>query len=790
MLSQIYRMLARQLLFAFLALGIASGLAWYAMPQLAAVTAAYLLKGSNVELVALELERQTRLPLLVSDLTLRTSTTLIRMQGISLKQLTPLAQQWQLEVDKLEITTLPDIPAGQDTTLADWQAQLLAARPWLPERGEIRHYAVCPQILGADCLSGKLSWRTRAAVLVADIEEWRTAVAARVVLPERASSLATIALTSIARPSDRPDSKPLPFLDIWLPRLFSADISLDTGASTPAPGADEALLLAGRLTLGPTAISWPATNDLLISDRGILSRASGDITKAEASFTLTLPMSTLLASADLQAASHLQIDARAEGLWQVAVGTLTASSQTPLAVQLDIAADGSTLQLTETLTASLSEPRFNNTSLTIAAGSRCSGQMQQDMQCDFPTVHLQGSMTNSPYGLHGSLAKLALTRQADLWTATATTDVGVTDNHGALLQVNGEIKLTPAGLHLTSNKAQVLGLPLQRLAVDQPLGGGDGVLQAALATSLRNVARSRALQLDLPLGESLQTDTGTVAAQLQLRWQLEGATPRILGLQSNITFKAAGFEFDHYRVAGLDATLALAGWPRIVSTTPVELNIKTLDLGVPLTNLRTTFALAADLAAGDIRIDGEQMQLQLLGGTATSNSFWLEPLHGNGFAQFDLASLALQQILALERDDFASSGYLSGSVPVHLNGGKVSVTDGQLKALPPGGFIRYTPDTATLLMLTQSDKTKMLVDTLSDFQYHDLQVALNYSAAGDLLAKTAIRGNNPLYQNGREIHFNLAIEENIGTLLRSLRMGDTVTRKVQNRSEHLPPNRK
>ena len=83
----------------------------------------------------------------------------------------------------------------------------------------------------------------------------------------------------------------------------------------------------------------------------------------------------------------------------------------------------------------------------------------------------------------------------------------------------------------------------------------------------------------------------------------------------------------------------------------------------------------------------------------------------------------------------------------------------------------------------------MLVDTLSDFQYHDLQVALDYSEAGDLLANSTIRGKNPHYQQGRDIHFNLTIEENVGTLLRSLRMGDDLTRKVQNRSEHLPLNR-
>lgn len=88
-----------------------------------------------------------------------------------------------------------------------------------------------------------------------------------------------------------------------------------------------------------------------------------------------------------------------------------------------------------------------------------------------------------------------------------------------------------------------------------------------------------------------------------------------------------------------------------------------------------------------------------------------------------------------------------------------------------------------------SDKTKILLDTLSDFQYHSLAVTLDYSSTGDLTAKTALQGHNPNFEKGREIHFNLSIEENIGTLLESLRMGDSVEKKVQNGSQ-LPDNTK
>ena len=118
MLSRICRMLLRQLVFASLVLGVTGGLAWYAMPQLVTVAATYWLQDRNMQLVSIRLERQTRLPLLVAELTLQTPTTLLEMQGLRLRQLTPFTRDWQLDLDGLRLTARPDAPASQDTSLA------------------------------------------------------------------------------------------------------------------------------------------------------------------------------------------------------------------------------------------------------------------------------------------------------------------------------------------------------------------------------------------------------------------------------------------------------------------------------------------------------------------------------------------------------------------------------------------------------------------------------------------------------------------------------------------------
>jgi hypothetical protein len=76
-----------------------------------------------------------------------------------------------------------------------------------------------------------------------------------------------------------------------------------------------------------------------------------------------------------------------------------------------------------------------------------------------------------------------------------------------------------------------------------------------------------------------------------------------------------------------------------------------------------------------------------------------------------------------------------------------------------------------------------VLETLSDFQYDSLAVLLSYSPTGNLVANTALRGRNPGFEAGREIRFNLSIEQNIDTLLRSLRLSENVEKKIQNRSQ-------
>ena len=322
-------------------------------------------------------------------------------------------------------------------------------------------------------------------------------------------------------------------------------------------------------------------------------------------------------------------------------------------------------------------------------------------------------------------------------------------------------------------------MPLRDVVVRENFVKGVGEAQAVFDTSLLGLAKLP----QLTAVDSLQIHQGTVTGKTQVNWDSHSSIPAITNVASTISLKNAAFNYDDYRVFGLFLDLQLAGWPLIISSQPAQLRLQTLDIGIPITDITASFDVTADSATQQLEARGQNLTARLFEGEATSTAFHFESNQLSGFAQLRLKALALQQILDLGRDDFDSSGQISGSVPVQIKQGKIRVVAGQLNAEPPGGHIRYTPNQATRNLLMGSDKTKIVLDTLSDFQYHRLAVALDYSATGNLTAKTALQGHNPNFEQGREIHFNLSIEENIGTLLESLRMGDTVEKKVQNGSK-------
>ena len=730
------------------------GLAWYKMPHLVIVVGRELLAGTDIELVSATLARQARLPLVIDELTLRSPTETFHINNLKISPLTPWANAWRLDLEQLKVERLDQELSTPVVTVGEWRERLTTALPALPEQGHVESYSYCDN----GCLTGSLHWQRQASDVQAKMTVQQYGVQAELLIASDELALTVVADATKATATD----SPLPVteaLGLALPALWILDGHVST-ANTATP------LLTGTINLGRLTTTLPLAN-LPAGTTGSLA-----LSQAQVEFSMAVPAATPATVADIWRAGTLALSVEAVGEWGLAAGTTALSSESSLVISATHNAAGYTAHLDRALVINLSNQDLVEGQINVDKGTSC--HLTDHFDCAIPTLKVHGRLgARFDYVLEVTDTHLSNSDLAG--SAQGTAHVTVTEATQSVLQATMAFTLMDSVLLATSQSTRAFGVPLRDVVVRENFVKGVGEAQAVFDTSLLGLAKLP----QLTAVDSLQIHQGTVTGKTQVNWDSHSSIPAITNVASTISLKNAAFNYDDYRVFGLFLDLQLAGWPLIISSQPAQLRLQTLDIGIPITDITASFDVTADSATQQLEARGQNLTARLFEGEATSTAFHFESNQLSGFAQLRLKALALQQILDLGRDDFDSSGQISGSVPVQIKQGKIRVVAGQLNAEPPGGHIRYTPNQATRNLLMGSDKTKIVLDTLSDFQYHSLAVTLDYSPTGDLTAKTALQGHNPNFEQGREIHFNLSIEENIGTLLESLRMGDTVEKKVQ-----------
>jgi hypothetical protein len=141
--------------------------------------------------------------------------------------------------------------------------------------------------------------------------------------------------------------------------------------------------------------------------------------------------------------------------------------------------------------------------------------------------------------------------------------------------------------------------------------------------------------------------------------------------------------------------------------------------------------------------------------------------------------LQLGQLLALAGyDAVEGTGHISGLLPLDVSATGVVMERGMLAARAPGGVLRYRAEVTA----DTNPSLASAIGALSNYQYNIFQVEADYLENGDLLLEMLLRGRNPDYQQGRPIHLNLNITDNIPVLLKSLQAGrviaDTISKKL------------
>ena len=198
-----------------------------------------------------------------------------------------------------------------------------------------------------------------------------------------------------------------------------------------------------------------------------------------------------------------------------------------------------------------------------------------------------------------------------------------------------------------------------------------------------------------------------------------------------------------------------------------QLSSKSLNIGIPIGEIASEGELAFTKDFSLKEIQFTSLSAKLLGGTAKSEHFTLF-LGSAPKSKFtvELDNINLKEIFALyPQKEISGNGILQASVPILIRDSKVSVEGGKLKAKKTGR-IRYE----SKAIMDINEQLKLVLKTLEDFHYRLLKSEFNYEKSGDLKMLVTLHGKNPKENQGREVHFNINLQENIPALLKSLRL--------------------
>jgi hypothetical protein len=143
--------------------------------------------------------------------------------------------------------------------------------------------------------------------------------------------------------------------------------------------------------------------------------------------------------------------------------------------------------------------------------------------------------------------------------------------------------------------------------------------------------------------------------------------------------------------------------------------------------------------------------------------------------------LELEQLFILyPTEGLAGTGTLDGDLPLQISSQGVTIERGQLSARVPGGKLQFHSE--RIRALGRSNPAMQLVtQSLEDFRFTILSSQVNYDQQGTLNLAMRLEGQNPAIEQGRPIHFNINLEEDIPTLLASLQLTDKVSDIIKQR---------
>ena len=298
--------------------------------------------------------------------------------------------------------------------------------------------------------------------------------------------------------------------------------------------------------------------------------------------------------------------------------------------------------------------------------------------------------------------------------------------------------------------------------------------------------------LELP-GGPIDILAGAFEMRADLGWSRQLDGDWVLG--GPLVAKAdslSGFAAETLFVAASTEILAEVSYSQeqlltLFNARPAPLSISRLDTGFVLENILLDYQFALAPTTYELTISGARADF--LGGEVAIPALRLSDssrtMNQEQAVDIILTGVDLASIVNLaDYPQVIVEGAISGYIPLNYTRGErgmtVTVSEGLISALKPGGSIRYTP----LGGITNSNQSLQLVnEALANYQFSTLDTTLELDETGELDLGVVLSGINPDMNAGQAINLNVNISDNLHTLLKSLQASRTLTDELERRLE-------
>jgi hypothetical protein len=287
------------------------------------------------------------------------------------------------------------------------------------------------------------------------------------------------------------------------------------------------------------------------------------------------------------------------------------------------------------------------------------------------------------------------------------------------------------------------------------------------------------LQLGPFWPELLTLQKGKASAKGTLEFDL--GSMQLTKQQTDLKLRDISGIYDRTVFSGLSSDLKLFSQGTAWTVQTEDLKLQQINHGLVFGPLQLKAAYnttAPDWLKGQLKL--AQLELALFGGQVRASEQQID-LSKNAKVALQLDKLQLAELLKQHPSaDMSGQGTISGTLPLSIERGKLTVAQGSVAALQPGGTISYKSDKAAA-MAESNQGMKIVLQALQNFHFSVLSAGVSYSKEGQLLLALKLEGNNPDFEKGRAVNLTVNLEENLPAMITSLQLSGQVSELVKKR---------